>query len=86
MHRDFYKFKKLARAENEWAEAKRFAYQSATPSAHMSVQKALTQIGRWGYRASKGIDLLDAFIGTDATEEVCEKAHRVRTIKNELKL
>ena len=84
MSDDFYKFKKLARAQNEWAEAKAWAYSVTTPSAHGLVRTALTQIGRWGYRARRGIDMMDVLLGTDVTEYVCEKSHQLRKIANEL--
>lgn len=81
----FYKLKKLDRAHNEWSEAKRLAYSLTMKEDESAVCKALSGIGRWGYKAAKGIDCLDVLIGTENTEMICEKAVALKNIKKELR-
>lgn len=81
---DFYRFKKLDRATNEWRKAKHAVYLAIPEDDRHTAERALATIGRNGYRATKGIDALDLLIGTTRTEAVLKAAANRIAIAKEL--
>ena len=82
--RDFYRWKKYDRAMNNWNRAKHLVWQNMHPDDDNAAAIALANIGRNGYRATKGIELLDSLIGTTSTEFVVKTAAAKIKIAKEL--